>query len=335
MNSATFSSKQPRVRALIIAGFLFIIALLAWLAIQVVSVLPAAFSSLASLAEGLNQYKEAMVDYEPLSITAAPSEIVAGMPVTITWKKDDRPGTYIFSYSCQDDISVSVVTPAGQKPVACDTRYDLGDTDTLTFIPNSGKTGNFGYAISFMRGNDVGPIRIAEQNVPLAIQVVTEDPNPETDGQVLGESDSDETATSSEPTVTPPPTVVVEEIIYEIPTSNPNGVTDLFTKYIVVGDIKNNRFVAGTIEQGETGAIQFEVKNGGTKTSGVWTYKINLPDGTYESPRQLPLKPNERAVIAISFTAPRERTHTFTVKLDVDDYSDRNNQFSQKITFAK
>ncbi len=334
MNSATFSSKHPRVRVLIITGFLAIIALLAWLSTQLVSVLPTAFSSLASLAEGLNQYKEAMVEYEPLSITSALSELEAGTPVTITWKKDDRPGTYTFSYSCVSNSSVAIVTAEGQKDAACDTRYDLGDTDSVTLIPRSEKAGDFAYAISFMRGNDIGPIRIAEQTLPLKVKILAETPT--TDGQVLGEIDTNENATSTDQTPTTP-IKVVEEVRYEIPTSNPNGFTDLAARFLATGSIKNNRFVAGTLKQDASGAIQFEIKNNGTKTSNVWTYRVTLPDGdTYTSPTQLPLKPNERAVISLSFDTPNERSHTFTVSTDLTgDRSKSNNQFKQTVTFVK
>lgn len=336
MNQATFSSKHPRVRILIITGFLAIIALLAWLAIQLVSVLPTAFSSLASLAQGLNQYREAMVDYEPLSIVSAPSQLQADTPVTITWRKDERAGSYIFSYSCKPDIGVTLITAEGQKDVACGTRYDLGDTDSLTMIPKSTSAGDFAYAISFMRSDDVGPIRIAEQTVPLTIPTLAE--KPDTDGEVLGESDTNESATSTETnTETPPSTVIVEEIIYEIPTSNPNGFTDLSTRFIAVGSIKNNRFVAGTLKRDSAGAIQFEIKNTGTKTSNMWTYSVKLPDGdTYTSPKQLPLKPNERAVVSLGFETTDDRSHTFVVSADVTgDRTKSNNEFKRTILFFK
>ena len=69
------------------------------------------------------------------------------------------------------------------------------------------------------------------------------------------------------PTPSTPPTPVFEqEFVYEIPTSDPNGVTDLSTAFIAVGEISNNRFIPGTVEAGEGGAIQFSVKNFGTKT---------------------------------------------------------------------
>lgn len=346
MSTETFSSKTKRAKAIIVIAFFVIIALIGWLSVKIVAYTPNAFSSLASLAQGISQYKDAIMDNESLPITSGLSSIESGKSATITWKKDDRPGTYTFSYSCNDGVTVEIVSPEGMRAVSCDMRYSLGDTDSVTLVVNSNKTEsiNLSYAISFMRESDIGPIRIGEQTVavtkPSSLAQDTSKP-----GEVLGEKDENEsefvkdeiiTPTTPKPT-TPAPVVVApkEEIIYEIPVSNPNGFTDLATRFIASGSIVGNKFVTGSIEREDDGAIQFEVKNIGTKTSGTWTYTVTLPDGdTYTSPKQTALKPNERATIAIGFATPDKASHTFSIAVKVDDRTSNNNSFKKTVSFT-
>ncbi len=93
----------------------------------------------------------------------------------------------------------------------------------------------------------------------------------------------------------------------------------------------------GKIKTEEAGAIQFEVKNYGTKTSEKWTFDVKLPDGsTYTSKKQAPLKPNERAVLTIGFLSDDDTSHTFVVTLDEDtDRNARNDRFSKVVSFYR
>ncbi len=338
MNNVTFSGKSRRAQALIVTIFFAIIALIAWLSVQIVAYTPNAFSSLASLAQGISQYKEAVMDNDSLTLTSSLSKLESGVPSTISWKKDDRPGTYAFSYNCIDGVTIEIVTPEGMRNVSCDVRYSLGDTESVTLVASSDKTEpvNLAYAISFMRGNDIGPIRIGEQT--LALEAAK---TPDT-GVVLGETDKNEEFVKDEVVPTPTPSVVAPapkptpEIVYEIPVSNPNGFTDLATRFISVGSISGNTFKTGTIARNATGAMQFEVKNIGTKTSDTWTYTVTLPDGdTYTSPKQAALKPNERATISLGFDTPDKASHTFVVVVKVDDKTVSNNSFKRTINFIK
>ncbi len=347
MNTETFSSKTKRAKAFIVIAFFAIIALIAWLSVQIVAYTPNAFSSLASLAQGISQYKEAVFDNETLPITSGLSTIETGKSATITWKKDERPGTYTFSYSCADDVTVEIVSPEGMRAVSCDMRYSLGDTDNVSLVVTSKKTDpiNLSYAISFMRESDIGPIRIGEQTLAV-IPAVTLAEGDKKDGEVLGENDKkeeefvkDEIVTPEAPKPSKPAPVMVTrpepQVVYEIPVSNPNGFTDLATRFIGSGAIVGNKFVAGSIKREDDGAIQFEVKNIGTKTSGTWTYTVTLPDGdTYTSPKQTALKPNERATITIGFATPDKASHTFSVVVDIDDKNSSNDSFKKTVNFT-
>lgn len=346
MNSEPFSNKPKGVKAFILIAFFAIIALIVWLSVQIVAYTPSAFSSLASLAGSISQYREAVFENESLSITSNLSTIESGKPATITWKKDSRPGTYTFSYSCVDGSTVEIVSPEGMRTISCDMRYNLGDTDSVSLVVTSTKSEqvNISYAISFMRENDIGPIRIGEQTLAVTPTTALAEATPK-DGEVLGETDKKETEFVKDEIITPEtpkpttPVVVTQpepEIIYQIPVSNPNGFTDLATRFIGTGSIVGNKFVAGTIEREDDGAIQFEVKNIGTKTSESWTYTVTLPDGdTYTSPKQAALKPNERATITIGFATPDKASHTFSVVVKVDDRTASNNSFKRTVNFSK
>ena len=52
MSKASPEKKQSVLKTLAIIGFIGIIIFIAWASVQLVNVLPSAFSSLASLAEG-------------------------------------------------------------------------------------------------------------------------------------------------------------------------------------------------------------------------------------------------------------------------------------------
>lgn len=323
-----------------IGGFILAIICIAFACIQAVQFAPQAFNSLASLAQGINSYRDALSNESDaaLEITSDTSTAEVGIPLTLSWKKDDRAGTYAFLYSCVDGVTVDIVDTEGLRAIACDTRYSLGDTDTVTIITASEKTAqvDLPYSISFMRPNDSGPIRSTEQkiaitNKSLADSVAIETEVPPQEGAVLGEEAPAKPA--------PVPVVAYEpvtEYVYQLPISDPKGYTDFATRFLNTGDIVNGAFVARSIEQNGNGAFQFEIKNIGTKTSGTWTYSVTLPDGdVYTSPKQTALKPNERAVITIGFETPQKSSHTFVVVVHGEDTAVANNSFKSRITFVK
>ena len=96
------------------------------------------------------------------------------------------------------------------------------------------------------------------------------------------------------------------EYVYQIPTSNPNGIVDLETSYVGVGDSSG---LTDSLEKNDSGVLFFEVKNIGTKTSDDWRFTVSLPDNqTYTSERQLALKPNERATLALTMKIAQVQT---------------------------
>lgn len=359
--------KDSILKTLAVTGFIGIIILIAWLSIQFVQVIPNAFSSLASLAEGLNDYRESTIeeDVTKLNVTSNTTLVNAGESVDLSWDTVTNQGSYTFSYECTEGVAIDIVSDDGQQSIACDTNYNIGDTDALSLMIDSEKAryADVSYTVSFLGTNDTEPraagtasltvMNSTIQNNILAESSQTETVNnvettseTETVTEVTTENEETEeaeesvTETTNEETVTettPGTPVYEQEFVYTIPVSNPNGKTDLATKFISSGTIVGNTFFPGEIMQDEKGAIQFEVKNYGTKTSDTWTFTVSLPGGgEYESAVQNPLKPNERAVLTIGFFTTDESSHTFKVEVDGStDNNPLNDSFTQTVKFLK
>lgn len=141
------------------------------------------------------------------------------------------------------------------------------------------------------------------------------------------------TSTPSKPTTSTPTPVQYKTVAqYVVPTSDPNGYTDLEATFVAVGrTTSDGRFVAGaTLETDEVGAIQFRVKNIGTKTSSEWHFEAKLPNGdTMKSSVQKPLKPGEMATLTLVFdVGDKDGNRSFEVGVyGGNDISTINNGF--------
>ena len=156
------------------------------------------------------------------------------------------------------------------------------------------------------------------------------------------EADDEEVETPTTPTkpttpTTPQqPTGVRYTTTYKVPVSDPNGHTDLAVKFLGVGTIDDGKFIKqDELDVDEIGAVQFEVKNIGTKTSTAWEFEMELPSGSdYSSKnKQVALKPNERSVLTILFGLPGdEGKQDFSVKVTGGgDTKTSNNSFAVKV----
>lgn len=348
MNDVTQQKNRETIlKSLAITGFISIIVLIAWASVKLVNLVPSAFSSLASLAESMSQFekKELSKDSElaTFTVTSNTKLIDTKNIINLSWSTTDTPGSFVFNYQCVDGVSIDLVNVTGIGAINCDSNYNIGNTDKLSLLVNSEKTRyqDVNYSISFLGTNDTAPRAIGKANFTIINTDITDlDSNTEVVIETSPEESTNENivATTSESTAPSPvkPTPVYEqEFVYTIPTSDPNGKTDLATKFIAFGNIVGNTFVKGEIKQAKNGAIQFEVKNYGTKTSAKWTYTVTLPTGeTYNSVEQAALKPNERAVITIGF--PTSDKTSFNFKVNVLEKTDKNllnNQFSQTAKF--
>lgn len=360
MNTET-KVKRPVRTVLIIVTFVFAVAAVAWLSVKIVNKLPNSFASLASLAESVKEYEatngsdsnsdsNGKMD-DMLIVTSDTNVVVAGEQVRLAWTEATTPGSYVFSYGCTDGVAIDLKDGNGERSISCDTNYNLGDVNTVSLSIDSEKERyvDIPYKLAFLATNDLEP-RASDDAILTVVN------------NRIQSGNTEETTTNPE-VVTPAPEVVVttpvvaptpttpstpapttpgtptytQEFTYEIPVSNPNGRTDLATKFLNIGKIVNNKFVAQAVDNDTSGAVQFEVKNIGTKTSEKWSYTISLPGGTtYESPTQNALKPNERAVITIGFGESDETSYTFNASVKVTgDANSTNNTFKKAVKFTE
>jgi len=355
-NEATAEKKTSILKSLAVVGFISIIILLAWLSVQAVRVAPSAFSSLASLAESIYQRQatptETEIGTSPLIVTSSLKTVDAGKPIEINWGETKTPGSFTFSYACAEGVAIDINNVEGVRSIACDTNYNIGDVTSLSLTVDSEKAryADVSYTVSFLRTNDTSPYATGEAsfsvvNIKIADLATKEDTTPATQPPtgttettseaVTVTTDNTNIATVASAKKIPRPQTYEQEYVYTIPTSDPNGRVDLSPRFLGIGKIVSNTFFAGQAKAGEAGALQFEVKNYGTKTSDDWSFTISLPGGqTYESKTQSPLKPNERAVITIGYPATNQANHTFVVSTkSATDKNSINDQFSKLVSF--
>lgn len=324
---------------------LILITVITWSSIKLVNIAPAAFSSLASIANNLLKEKAEIYNSEipeeiNFTVSNSQNSITTGGVVELTWDEITQSGSFTFLYPCVEGVALTIKTDDEDKNIDCESTYNIGNTTSLTLIATSEKNHlvNVVYTIDFFgitgnepRFSDTGEFTITNDRLSADTDSDTETDN--TPEVAITESPT----VPNTNTVTKPAPTDEPQYIYTIPVSDPDGRIDLGTRFLASGRIINDTFFAGEIKQNEPGAIQFEVKNYGTKTSNRWTFSITLPTGeTYQSPTQTPLKPNERAVLAVSFDSGKKASHNFVVRVkDSEDATSLNNQFVTIVNFVR
>lgn len=348
MDIISENQKKDRIlKSLAVGGFVGLIILIAWISVRLVSYAPTAITSLASLADSVYNYKP-----PELVVVASKNIINSEENATISWNVPAQTGTFAFSFDCIEGVAFDARTTDGDiKNLTCNTNYNVGSVSAIDVIVYSEKNrfSDVPYTISFIPSAADTPSAIKSAtltvvNPSISPIVTTTEPEPiATVTPVIATVDTirAETvvATATPVAVKPKPIVPVytQQYIYTVPVSNPNGYTDLGTKFIATGGMTNENIFqsTGVIRQDTKGAIQFEVKNFGTRTSGGWSFTAILPnDSTYTSPIQAALKPNERAVITVGFVSPTTTgIKPFSVSLKLSDDSQiLNNAFSAVVS---
>jgi hypothetical protein len=324
MNQVTPESKSAVIKTLAILGFLAAIIFVVWLAVIIVRMLPGAFTQLANLAENVeNGADEITIDEE--TIVANTDEIV-----TINFEGIGAEGSYSFTYTCADGVSVAMLDAEDSKEfISCDEEFELAGDAPVRLVVSSEKSrfADVHYTITFnpdARGENItagGKLTIVNNTIPAGVA----------SNDVTGEEDEEEevTPTPSRPAptpVTPKPGKPVTTITYvtKIPESDPKGFTDLAIAFISSKDI----------DADEDAKIQIEVKNLGTKTSKEFDVTLKLPEGVEKEIRnEKGLKPNERAIYTIEFDATDlQGTETIEGEVDVDgDTKSSNDSFKKTV----
>ena len=341
-NQVTEEQKSSLTKVLAIFGFLALVVFSVWLAVQIVRVLPSAFSSLASLADSVYNYEES-----DEFLTAPEKSIVnAGESFTISWSKQSQPGTYTFMYTCTEGVAIETRTTENEiVTIACDTPTEIDTEDSIEIVIGSEKARfvDVRYTITFSpeNGDDTlvtnSQVTIVNASIPTGGIIAEEDQNEEIPEEEQ-ETPVVTTPRPTTPTYTPGTPITIRKVVYSVPVSDPKGKIDLAVTFLGVGTLEGKTFTpASKIDIDEMGAVQFEVKNIGTKTAEDWEYEVNLPfDIKHTSGDQKALKPNERAVITLGFEGLTE-TGSEKIKAVVDaqgDVQSSNDSFVWTVTFT-
>ncbi len=321
MNQVTHEEKDALTKTFAIVGFVVLVIFGVWLAVKIVSFVPSAFSSLASLADSVYNYDK----QEDIVVNGENNVYNSGESFTLSWGAMRRPGSYTFSYACTEGVSVDTKDAQGKiVSLTCGEPLSLGESTSLEVLVSSEKNRftDIPYTITYTKnGADEASsmitrdLTIVNVTIPATGALVTNTPDTN--------EGSGEKATETTPVTKPvvaakpaqkPTTYVagtpktITKTVYTMPVSDPKGNIDLQVTYLGAGKISGSTFIkSASIDADENGAIQFEVKNIGTKTADSWNYKAELPaDITYSSGAQKALKPNERAVITLGFEGLEE-----------------------------
>ncbi|MFM2381246.1 MAG: hypothetical protein RLZZ76_11 [Candidatus Parcubacteria bacterium] len=316
MNHVTHDEKDALTKTFAIVGFIVLVIFGVWLAVKIVSFVPSAFSSLASLADSVYNYDK----NEEIIVTGENNVYNAGEAFTLSWEALRRPGTYTFSYACTEGVSVDTKDADGKiVSLTCGQPLTLGNSTSLEVLVASEKNRftDIPYTITYTKDGSqqassmlTRDLTIVNVAIPTTGALVSTVQKPVVADTATGEKSEtpvapkDVAAPKTKPaTYVAPKPVTTTKTVYTVPISNPNGSIDLQVTYIGSGKIVGSTFIKqASIDADESGAIQFEVKNIGTKTADVWSYVANLPaDIDYTSGAQKALKPNERAIITLGF----------------------------------
>ena len=338
------NGRRAVIKVLAIVGFLATITVGVWFMVQVVGALPGAFSSLASIANSLNTNR----GEEELTVATGRSIVNSDELFTISWTTLDREGTYQFSYACTEGISLDVETENGTLvPVPCGEVRSLPEGENTLDVRIASERRRFSdvpFTIAFVESDEVvtertNKVTVVNATIPLSAELAENGESTSTDETSEGTEEEDtvtEQPTTPSPTSAPRPTPqTTPQVITVMPQSDENGFTDLAIRYLGIGELDDDTFVPrATLDNDTRGALKFEVKNIGTKTSEEWAFTVNLPSGfEYESDEQAALKPNERVEFTLGFS-PSESEDDADISAEIfadEDTNSRNDRFTWSV----
>lgn len=294
MDNNTQHQKEDRVmKMLAILGFVVAAIFIAWLAIQIVRFIPGAFSSLASLADGLNGR-----DTDELEVAVSESTVGSRTAMTISWTDLGEDGTYTFAYECVGGVSLDVrIGTNGVVPVECDEPYALPQgtfSIEAVFASERDRFVDVPFTIAFEPASGDEDDRRERERVVTVVNASIPLAGTDPDDIAADDTDTDEDETDDDTVALGGP---------ELPYTGYDGHVELVASFKDVGMLTGTKFTPShAIDADGTGAFRFTVTNTGTKTSGEWYFNATLTNGTgYESGNQEALQPGESIVVTVAF----------------------------------
>jgi len=241
MSDQTNNSTMKNIIAIV--GFIILLIIGIWSAIQVIKFVPRLFSDTGTTTV----VSDSTIKLGNRDIVAQLSKETAqsGEPITINWAhRGDESGLLSFSYACTEGFYFQI---AG-RPVPCNAPYSLSTTGaSIEVIPLSAKeTIDADFAITYTNA-DGESVRDTKTLVVLNDSVTDTDTSDTTDvpdgkeGTVTNEAGPVEPDVvvkkpAYKPTTVIPYKPVVQETIRVPRTSDPYGTADLTVEVVSIGD---------------------------------------------------------------------------------------------------
>lgn len=317
-------STSPLAKILAIVGFIATAGLLIWLIVTAVKLAPGGFASLSNTAETINNYRPE----EKIEITSEKAVVNSGESFKLNWTDMKQAGEYLFTFTCTPGVKIDVRSAEGKLiPMLCTDKLTLPATVhgiTLSITSTESRFADVPVKVTFTNPEVETPfvsetkITVVNATVPVKETAPTATTRP-----------TDRPATA--PTVTPKPTPATPRpqapiVTYVEPTSNPNGYVDLQVVTLGSGVIKNGVFSkTSSYDKDKRNAVQFMIKNIGTKTSGSWSFKTKASSDTvYDSGTESSLKPQEYVIYTLEYDLGNTRDKRVDIKTTVLTKNDTN-----------
>ena len=341
------------VKLLAIVGLVALLALAAWISVQVIRYTPSVVSSAAGINLTSLFRPGGGPSEQPVALTLSTTSIESNEPFTFNWSADENengitsPRNYTFAYSCEAGVTVEVQGDNNPEELACETPYNFStESNGLTIIPRSEQNRfiDVTFTLADESSSDSTLLTLINPDISESPSVFPDDETetdstPDTPGETTS-SDSVESESEPRPTTNPAPQTSTpipapEPRTVFVPNTeareNPNGSPDLALSIDAIGNAVNvggtTRFIPlNEIRQDRPGAVQFSVTNIGDKTmrSG-WRFVATLPiegdqDFTYTSERQEALAPADTIEFTLSFDSVLE-DNTGVIAITLRDIS--------------
>jgi len=328
MSEKETGKRSKLTSILAIVGFIVIIAVGIWGAVNAIRLTPQMFSTLASPFDRVS---------DKIEIHIPNASVNSHAPFEISWKHNGKGGVYAFSYRCRPGFQFQVPQPDGTYlPIVCEQPYNIQSKEnTLRLIPISSMNRflDIPFVIAYIDSDG----EIAAEGSHM-ITVVNASASESPDTVSLGNSGAGTIRNPITPTTPSTPTPITPN-----PTTptTPANLPDFSVRILGVGSINPNTrtFVPESVlKASDIGAARFEITNSGTKASGVWGFSVSLPTNPafeYTSERQRSLNPGDRIEYTIQFDQLVRGTNTLTIHADTSDeikeISENNNIATQAI----
>ncbi len=334
------------VRAFAVIGFISVLSIGTWGAVQAVRFAPNALSSLGAAAVSLTSI---FIPAERLTLSLEKQDISSEDELLVSWVHENREseGSYALSYGCVDGVSVFSPGADGKLTLAfCDTPFNFlsasdsiriavtSDTQELAVVP---------LTLSFTRTGGERPSIVTTSEIAVRNDEIK--PIENVAGTPTGTATATRTPSSGERRTSAYVLGGTQNAQY--PTGT--GI-DLVARIVETGaiDVTTNTFVASSSVHASMvvrPAARFIIENLGTAASGPWNFSAVLPTSpvhTFISENQKSLGPNDRIEFTLgfdSFSANDNGVGTFTVNVDpannVREVSEENNIAKADIQIAQ